>query len=137
MNFTYTKSQFFKRTVWEVRNANFNIFRPELSKINWEFIDIIDYISTIGDTFTSKFIEVAKSTIPNKECIVSGKDKPWMHNEIRKHIRIRRRIHKIPKRVNTSEEWRKYRVQRNKVIALVRKRFADNLTSDTNKSSKF
>ena len=37
-----------------------------------------------------------------------GKDKPWMHNEIRKQIRIRRRIHTIAKRVNTIEQWRKY-----------------------------
>ena len=40
-------------------------------------------------------MDVAKSTIPNKECIIRGKDKPWMHNEMRKQIRMRRRIHKI------------------------------------------
>ena len=57
--------------------------------------------------------------------------------------RIRRRIHKIAKRVNTIEQWRKYRAQRNKVTALVRKskedyysRLAHNLNSDQNKSSK-
>ena len=66
-----------------------------------------------------------------------------MHNEIRKQIRIRCRIHKIAKRVNTIEQWRKYRAQRNKVTALVRKskedyysRLAHNLNSDQNKSSK-
>ena len=80
LNFTYTKSQPFKRTVWDFRIVNFNIFRAELSHINWEFIDIIDDINIISDMLTNKFMEVAKSTIPNKECIIRGKDKPWMHN---------------------------------------------------------
>ena len=66
-----------------------------------------------------------------------------MDNGIRKQIRIRSRIHKIAKRVNIIEQWRKYRVQRNRVSALVRKskedynaRLAHNLNSDQNKSSK-
>ena len=66
-----------------------------------------------------------------------------MHNEIRKQIRIRRRVHRIAKRVNTAEHWLRYRTQRNKVTSLVRKskenyykRLADNINLDTQKSSK-
>ena len=47
-----------------------------LSKTNWEFFDVNDDIYIITDMFTNKFIDVAKSTIPNKECIIRGKDKP-------------------------------------------------------------
>ena len=63
----------FKRTVWDFRNAHFNLFRAELSKINWEFIDVNDDINIITDMFTNKFMDIAKSTIPDKECIIRGK----------------------------------------------------------------
>ena len=129
--------------VWDFKNANFDLFREKLLNTNWDFIDEYDNINTITDMFTEKFIEVAKSTIPYKECYIRGKDKPWMHNEIRKQIRIRRRVHKIAKRVNTAEYWLRYRTQRNKVTSLVRKskenyykRLADNINLDTQKSSK-
>ena len=63
-----------------------------------------------------------------------------MNNEIRKQIRKRRRIHKTAKRVNTTEQWQKLRLQRNKVTSLIRKckqdyysRVADNLNFDHRK----
>ena len=66
-----------------------------------------------------------------------------MNNEIRKQIRKRRRIHKTAKRVNTTEQWQKFRLQRNTVTSLIRKckqdyyyRVADNLNSDHRKSTK-
>ena len=129
--------------VWDFKNANFDLFREKLLNTNWDFIDEYDNIDTITDMFTEKFIEVGKFTIPNKECYIRGKDKPWMHNEIRKQIRIRRRVHRIAKRVKTAEYWQRYRTQRNKVTSLVRKnkenyykRLADNINLDTQKSSK-
>ena len=79
----------------------------------------------------------AKANIPNKECYIRGKDKPWKHNE------IRRRIHRYAKRINSPEYWQKYRVQRKKVASFVRKskdeyykRLTDNINTNHNKSSK-
>ena len=69
--------------VWDFKNANIDLFKQKLLITNWDFIDEYDNIDTITDIFTDKFIEVAKFTIPNKECYIRGKDKPWMHNEIR------------------------------------------------------
>ena len=142
LNFSNHKIASYKRTVWDFKNANFDNFRYKLSSINWNFIDVNDDIDLITDIFTEKFMGAAKDTIPNKECYVRGKDKPWMHNEIRKQIRIRRRIHRYAKRINSPEYWQKYRVQRNKVTSLVRKskdeyykRLTDNMNTDHNKSS--
>ena len=65
-----------------------------------------------------------------------------MHNEIRKQIRKRRRIHRIAKRINTSEQWQVYRTQRNKVTNLIKeakkeyyRKLTDRLTNEK-KSSK-
>ena len=63
--------------------------------------------------------------------------------EIKKQIRIRRRIHRYAKRINSPEYWQIYRVQRNKVTSLVRKskdeyykQLTDSINTDHNKSSK-
>ena len=143
LNFSNHKIASYKRTVWDFKNANFDNFRDKLSSINWDFIDVNDDIDIITDIFTEKFMGAAKDTIPNKECYIRGKDKPWMRNEIRKQIRIRRRIHRYAKRINSPEYWQIYRVQRNKVTSLVRKskdeyykQLTDSINTDHNKSSK-
>ena len=56
----------------------------------------------------------------NKLVAIRNRDKPWLHNEIRKQIRIRKRIHKAAKRVNTPDQWSLYRRQRNMVTNLIR-----------------
>ena len=121
LKFPHEKTPSFRRMVWDFKNTNFDLFREKLSNTNWDFIDEYDNSDTITDMFTEKFIEVVQSTIPNKECYIRIKDKPWMHNEIRKQIRIRRRVYRITKRVNTAEYWQRYRTQRNKVTSFVRK----------------
>ena len=143
LNFSQIRTHSFKRLVWDFRNADFISFRTKLSYMNLDFIDIIDDINIISETFTNEFMEAAHWTISNKQCVIRTKDKPWMNNEIRKQIRKRRRIHKTAKRVNTMEQWQKFKLQRNKVTSLIRKckqdyysRVADNLNSDHRKSTK-
>ena len=143
LNFSQIRTHSFKRLVWDFRNADFISFRTKLSYMNWDFIDTIDDINIIRETFTNKFMEVAHLTISNKQYVIRTKDKPWMNNEIRKQIRKRHRIHKTAKRVNTMEQWRKFRLQRNRVTSLIRKckqdyysRVADNFNSDHRKSTK-
>ena len=40
-------------------------------------------------------------------------DPPWMHNDIRKFIRARKRLHNIAKHNNSPGDWAKYRKTRN------------------------
>ena len=47
-------------------------------------------------------------------------DKPWMHNEMRKQIRVRNRLHKSTKN-NTDVLWANFRTKRNGVTSLIRK----------------
>ena len=143
LNFTHKYNSAILRTMWDFKNADFDLFRNILSNTNWDFIDVSNDINHITDVFTEKFMKAAKIAIPNKQCYVRGKDKPWMHNEIRKQIRKRRRIHRLAKRMNTPEQWHIHRIQRNKVTSLIRKskeqyynKLAGNLNSDHTKSTK-
>ena len=91
-----------KRFLWDFDNSNFDLFREKLGEVN-----IADTIADINDVdksvqvFTETFMEIAKLNINYKTVTIRNRDKPWMHNEIRKQIRIRKRIHKTAKRVNT------------------------------------
>ena len=97
------------------------MFREKLGEVN-----IADTIADINDVdkcvqvFTETFMEIAKLNINNKTVTIRNRDKPWMHNEIRKQIRIRKRIHKNSKRVNTYVQWALFRHQRNKVTTLIK-----------------
>ena len=62
----------------------------------------------------------ARLSIPNKESTIRFDDPPWMHIEIRKQIRKRKRLHKIAKRRNTSYDWFNFRRQINIVTNLIR-----------------
>ena len=46
-------------------------------------------------------MEIVKLNVNNKTVTIRNRDKPWMHNEIRKQIRILKRIHKTAKSKHT------------------------------------
>ena len=114
----------YKRLLWDLNNSNFELFRLKLGDI--DLLNMINSTDSTNSTdecvhnFTETFMQLAKMYICNKTVIVRNRDKPWMHNEIRKQIRIRKRIHKTAKRLDTPEHWISYRQQRNKVTSLIR-----------------
>ena len=67
--FSQIRTHSFKRLVWGFRNANLCSFRTKLSSMNWDFIDTIEDINIISETFTNKFMEAVHLTIPNKQCV--------------------------------------------------------------------
>ena len=66
LNFSQIRTHSFKRLVLDFRNADFSSFRTKLSYMNWDFIDTIDDINIIIETFTNEFMEAAHLTISNK-----------------------------------------------------------------------
>ena len=93
--------------------------------------------------FTAKFIDIAKTYLINKTVTIRNRDKPLFHNESRKQIRIRKRIHKTAKRFDTPDHWNSHRHQRNRVIGLIRntketyyRRLSEKLSSRGSISSK-
>ena len=67
----------FKRLVWNFNDANFDLFRSELLKIDWDnVINSHDDIDASVESFTDIFMNIAKQCLPNKICTIRGKDKP-------------------------------------------------------------
>ena len=65
-------------------------------------------------------INSATKTIPNKIITLRPNDPPWMHNNIRKSIRARKRLHFIAKTTNSPYDWAKYRKIRNVCVNKIR-----------------
>ena len=89
----------------------------KLREIDW--INILDDVNDLDkyiEIFTHTYLDTTKSNILNKTVTIRNLDKPWLHNEIRKQIRIRKRIHKAAKRVNTPDQWSLFRRQRNMIL---------------------
>ena len=87
--------------------------------------------------------QLSSECIPNK--IASGRpsETPWMHNELRKLMRKRKRAYDKAKRTQLQQHWDQYKRLRNDTTKLIRsskKTYFDNLanklTSSHNLSSK-
>ena len=51
--------------------------------------------------------------IPSKLVRIRLNDEPWFNSEIRKEIRTRNRLHKLPRRNQSNQSLQKYKSQRN------------------------
>ena len=117
-NFLTTKTYCYTRKIWLYEQGNYNQYRQKLVQCNWapDTAPIDDQISQIMNNITQS----AEQTIPNKTVVIRPRDLPWFHNEIRKSIRTRNRVHNIAKRVNTPHAWGRFREARNRVTSLIR-----------------
>ena len=128
----------FTRKIWIFKNTNFDGYRSKLSTIDWDPIISNDSIDNSASILTETIVKTASETIPNKQVTIRKNDLPWINNSIRKLIRKRRRIHKKAKYTNNTDDWSKFRILRNKCIALIRKcqtEYFDNLAEKLKHSS--
>ena len=65
-------------------------------------------------------MELTDSTIPNKMVTIRPADPPWLHNEIRKKMRIRKRSYDKARHTNNANHWQDYRHIRNEITNLIR-----------------
>ena len=97
-NFIKTKQHTHKRKVWQYDKENYELYRDKLEHANWNFENLT--IEERVTKVTENILEAAEISIPNKVILVRTKDQPWLHNDIRKAMRKRTRLHKIAKLIN-------------------------------------
>jgi hypothetical protein len=116
-SFMKLKGQCYQRRVWDYENANYDLYRDILSECNWDLDNknVDDQVNKITDNI----IKAGENSIPNKIVNIRPYDQPWIHNEIRKAIRKRKRVHKIAKETNSPESWSVFRSVRNQVVSLI------------------
>ena len=135
-NFMKTVQHTYKRKVWQYDKGNYDLYRETLENADWNFEN--QTLDKRVEKITNNVLSAAELSIPNKEVTIRPKDQPWLHNEIRKAMRKRTRLHKIAKRTNQPNHWENFRTARNHVTNLIRdaklnyfKKLADNLKQGT------
>lgn len=97
----------YKRKIWSFSNTDFQDYQFLIKNQDWDSLHSNDIDQTC-DSITNCIINSATKTIPNKIITLRPNDPPWMHNNIRKSIRARKRLHFIAKTTNSPYDWAKY-----------------------------
>ena len=117
-NFLTIKQQSYSRKIWCYDRANYDVYRQRLLGCNWNLTDkSVDENVTI---ISEHILNSADLSIPSKIVTIRPMDPPWMHNQIRKEIRERKKLHKLAKTYNNENDWARFRAQRNLVNNLVK-----------------
>ena len=115
------KPQNYKRRIWKYEEADYIKYRQILLDVDlYETVRNSLDVDTIVEKINSTLLTAAEQSIPNKIVTIRPADQPWMHNEIRKLFRQRKRIHKQAKRTNNDLKWSKFRRIRNKIVQKIR-----------------
>ena len=145
LKFHTPKAKSYSRIMWDYKNANFDIFRNAIADCNWqECFGTADDVNTVTSAWTAKLLELAKSTIPNKQVIVRIHDKPWYNNILRQLRRRKDRLFKKAKCLDNVQAWERYKNARNEyfnTISAAKKEFDESkyqyLVNENNSSKKW
>ena len=117
--FSKPKAKTYSRTVWKYDQGDYDQLRQDIKDTNWDLVKHDD-VNKYAYGVSKAILDIAKVCIPNKVVLIRPNDPPWLTNEIKKHIRIRKRAYKKAKRTNLLTDWNKFKKIRNKVILLIR-----------------
>jgi hypothetical protein len=113
LNLKTIRRQPFERDMWNFKNTNFDLFREELSNVNWDTCLESDNIDEICDSWTATFMEIAERIVTKKRVKVRPCDKNWYNNYLR-HLRIiKDRVHGQWVKFRTPVFWENYKTARN------------------------
>lgn len=119
VNYAKPRTQTYTRTIWKYEQGDYHALRQMAGNTNWETLSDPD-IDIYTCNISSKILELAQLTIPNKIVTIRPSDPPWLHCEIRKMMRKRKRSYDRAKSTNNPNHWAIYRKLRNDTITLVR-----------------
>ena len=114
INLKTIKRQPFMRDMWNFKDANFDLFREELSNVNWDSCLDSENIDDICDNWSAKFLEISERIITKKRVKVRPYDKNWYNNYLRRLKRIKDREHGTWVKNRTDLQWEIYKAARNK-----------------------
>ena len=109
LNFNVTSEHAYKRHIWEYDKADFNLFRNALTHANFDECFESSDIDIICESWTSKFLSVAKDSVPNKIVTIRPNDKAWFTSKLRLlKRRVNRAFNKF-KQVKSTQNQDKYK----------------------------
>ena len=108
LNFKIAKESAYTRLVWQYNKADDEGFRKALNETDFSTVFDSHDIDNCCLKWTERFLNIARSFIPNKIVTIRPNDSPWYSNALRLLKRKMNRMFNIFKRTNNSRHWDKY-----------------------------
>lgn len=117
--FPKTHNTSFKRLIWKYKDGDYDSLNNKIANTDWNSFKNSN-IDTYASNITNHIMKLSKECIPNKVINVRNSDPPWMHNELRKLMRKRKRAYDNAKRTKNPQHWTAYKKLRNDTTAMLR-----------------
>ena len=142
VNFKVKKDVAYKRTVWDYKKANFDEFRQKLKETHFDNCFDSDDIDVVCSNWTNLFLQVAKSSVPNKLVTIRPNDSPWYTSELRKMKKNMQKLFYKYKHSHLQTDWdnytrarTEYKIGLDNAESNYRKSLASSLSSNKNSKS--
>lgn len=97
------------RSIWQYDRGNYIGFKAALETTDWNLCFESDNVDIVCNTWTSTFLKIARTYIPNKAVLIRPRDSPWytghLHKMRRKVIRL---YHNAKEKMN-QYHWNRYK----------------------------
>jgi hypothetical protein len=120
ISFKSFKEENYFRNIWNYNNADFGNFNEAIRNYDWDTCFESNDINECLANWTTSFLNLARTYIPNKMILVRSKDSPWFSKELRNLKKEKDRIHRQAKLSNCPVIWSNFRKARNKYIGRLR-----------------
>lgn len=117
--FSKSHSTVFKRQIWKYQEGNYETLKQKFLNTDWDSLKNSN-IDIYATNITDHIKTLSYECIPNKIVNIRQMEPPWMHNELRKLMRKRKRAYDKAKRTNHVQHWTSYKKLRNETTSLLR-----------------
>ena len=90
-------------------------------------------MDTYAQNVTDRILHLVNKHITNKHVHIRKSDPPWLHNNIKRLMRKRKRLHDKYKRSKNQSDFNEYKQVRNEVTFQIRKAKNEKIDKLTNK----
>lgn len=98
----------------------FNVFLNDLFTVNWDYIYTLTDVDSMINFFNSNLINVFNTHAPVKTSRFTKSLKPWITDNIKLMIKLRKKALAKYKRIKTEASWNEYKELRNFITVAIR-----------------
>ena len=131
LQFKTQQAKSYTRQMWDFTSANFDKFRDELNKVDWESCFVTQDANIAANKWTELFLATAKRTLPTKPVTIRPNDQKWYNGYLRRLCRQKDRIFRRVKHNRLTLAWENYKKLRNNYFAEVRRLHAEHENKNT------
>ena len=142
LNFKLPFDKAYSRHIWKYKDGDYENFREALRNAAWDDCFIDADVDACCDRWSTTFLNIARTYIPNKTVLVRPRDTPWFTNQLRNFRRKVHRLYKLAKQNPTANNWQRYKTNRGEyqdaldsAESLYRDKLAESLTQSRNTKS--